>query len=74
MSAIHARQTERHAALQLSVNTVVPLLPLAAGHAVLALAGLPPRHDVYAAILGMYLLWGASLIARQLARLAQACP
>ena len=58
--------------MQLAVNTVLPLLPLAAGHAVLALASLPPRHDAYAAILGMYMLWGTSLAVHQLVRLMQA--
>ena len=54
------------------MNTVLPLLPLAAGHALLVLVGLPPRHDAYAAVLGLYLLWGGTLLVRQLGRLAQA--
>ena len=52
-------------------NTLVPLLPLVAGHGALALAGVPARHDVYAAIMGTYLLWAAALIVHQLSRLAR---
>ena len=56
------------------LNTLVPLLPLAAGHAALSLAGLPARHDITAVILGVYLLWAAAMVLRQLSRLAQVTP
>ena len=57
--------------LQMVLNTLGPLLPLAVGHAALALAGLPARHDITAAILGVYLLWAAAMALRQLSRLAR---
>ncbi len=56
---------------QLCVNTVLPLAPLALGRGVLALAGLPARHDLYAAVLGVYVLWAAGLLARQVYHLSQ---
>ncbi len=59
-------------ALQLCVNTVLPLAPLALGRAVLVLGGLSARHDLYAAILGAYVLWAGGLLLRQIYRLSQA--
>jgi len=56
---------------QLCVNTVLPLAPLALGRAVLVLGGLSARHDLYAAILGAYVLWAGGLLLRQIYRLSQ---
>ena len=53
------------------MNTVLPLAPLALGRSVLALAGLPARHDLYAAVLGVYVLWAAGLLARQVYHVSQ---
>ena len=60
-----------HLAPQLCVNTVLPLAPLALGRGVLLLAGLPARHDLYAGILGIYVLWAGGLLLRQVYRLSQ---
>ena len=57
--------------MQLCVNTVLPLAPLALGRAVLVLAGLSARHDLYAVILGAYVLWAGGLLLRQIYRLSQ---
>ena len=56
---------------QVCVNTVLPTAPLATGDAVLALVGLSARHDLYAAILGIIVLWSAGLLLRQVYRLPQ---
>lgn len=35
------------------------------------LAGLSARHDLYAAILGIYVLWAGGVLLRQVYRLSQ---
>ena len=59
---------------QVCVNTAVPTAPLAIGDAMLGLAGLSSRHDLYAAILGIMTLWGAGLLFRQVYRLPKVIP
>jgi len=58
-------------ARQLGINAVLPWAPLALGRAVLTLAGLSARHDLYAAVLGIGAPWGAGLLLRQAYRLPQ---
>ena len=60
--------------LQLCVNAMMPSAPLALGRAALTLIGLSARYDLYAATLGMSVLWGAGLLLRQVYRLPQVRP